>query len=232
MTKTIHPLLLAATIAGATPATGQSEYRVQFDTFAIDQTEVTVGQFRAFAEKTGLVTAAERDGGGFEFGAGWERRPGWTYLMPYGELAADDEPAVHISHGEAAAYCRDAGGRLPTFAEWQSAAYTEQRSTPAAGFEAGRTYDYPVGDSPEGMNNSRERHVAVGTTKEGINGLYDMGANVWEWLADRQGDDALTAGGSWWYGPDKARAEAAQWKPADFYALYVGFRCVYETLEP
>jgi formylglycine-generating enzyme required for sulfatase activity len=55
-----------------------------------------------------------------------------------------------------------------------------------------------------------------------------MGANVWEWLADRRGDSALTAGGSWWYGPDKARADAAQWKPADFYAVYVGFRCVYD----
>jgi len=54
-----------------------------------------------------------------------------------------------------------------------------------------------------------------------------MGANVWEWLADRQGDAALTAGGSWWYGPSKTRAEGMQWKPASFYAVYVGFRCVY-----
>jgi formylglycine-generating enzyme required for sulfatase activity len=55
-----------------------------------------------------------------------------------------------------------------------------------------------------------------------------MGGNVWEWLADRDGANALTAGGSWWYGPDKMREEAMQWKPADSYAVYIGFRCVYD----
>lgn len=58
-----------------------------------------------------------------------------------------------------------------------------------------------------------------------------MGANVWEWIADRRGNDALTAGGSWWYGPEQTRAEGAQWKPADFYAVYVGFRCAYDIGE-
>jgi formylglycine-generating enzyme required for sulfatase activity len=77
------------------------------------------------------------------------------------------------------------------------------------------------------MNTNNTQHVPVGTTKQGVNGLYDMGANVWEWLADRQGDTALTAGGSWWYGTSKTRAEGIQWKPATFYAVYIGFRCVY-----
>jgi formylglycine-generating enzyme required for sulfatase activity len=54
-----------------------------------------------------------------------------------------------------------------------------------------------------------------------------MGANVWEWLADVQGDEALTAGGSWWYGPYKAREDGAQYKPRDFAAVYIGFRCAY-----
>ena len=56
----------------------------------------------------------------------------------------------------------------------------------------------------------------------------DMGANVWEWLADRRGGEALTAGGSWWYGPEAARKEGMQWKPSAFYAVYVGFRCAYD----
>lgn len=72
------------------------------------------------------------------------------------------------------------------------------------------------------------RHAAAGQTRRGVNGIYDMGGNVWEWLADRQGDQALTAGGSWWYGPEKTQAAAVQWKPADFYAVYVGFRCAYD----
>jgi formylglycine-generating enzyme required for sulfatase activity len=73
------------------------------------------------------------------------------------------------------------------------------------------------------------RHAAVGSTKRGVNGLYDMGGNVWEWLADRRGDEALTAGGSWWYGADRTRSSAMQWKQADFHAVYIGFRCIYET---
>ena len=54
------------------------------DGFRIDRTEVTIGQFRRFAEATGLVTAAETAGGGFQFRAGWERMPGWTWRTPFG----------------------------------------------------------------------------------------------------------------------------------------------------
>lgn len=135
---------------------------------------------------------------------------------------------MHISWHEAKAFCADAGGRLPTRAEWETAAYTEARTTPTDGFETGRSYRYPVGDNPEGMNADGRRHVPVGTTRRGVNGLYDMGANVWEWLDDRRGDDALTAGGSWWYGSSKTQRYGMQWKPAEFYAVYVGFRCAYD----
>ncbi len=218
-------LLVTGAEANSAPATTE---RVRIAAFAIDRTEVAVGAFRRFLEARATKTAAERDGGGFEYAAGWTRRPGWTWATPYGSPAKDDEPAVHVSHAEATAYCQFVGGRLPTFAEWRQAAYTETRTNPPDGFVTGRTYVYPVGDAPGGMNNSRQRHVPVATTKTGVNGLYDMGANVWEWVADRRGDQALTAGGSWWYGPEMARSEGAQWKAADFYAVYIGFRCAYD----
>ncbi|MFK7891548.1 MAG: formylglycine-generating enzyme family protein [Granulosicoccus sp.] len=201
--------------------------RVRVGSFEIDQTEVTVAQFASFADRTGLVTAAEREGGGFEWGAGWQRREGWNFRHPFGSKASPDEPAVHISWHEADNYCADAGGRLPAKEEWVSAAYSEQRPVPTDGFTKGQTYVYPVGDSPEGMNNNRTAHVPVGTTRSGVNGLYDMGANAWEWLADRRDGDSLTAGGSWWYGPQKTKVQGMQWKPADFYVVYIGFRCVY-----
>lgn len=196
--------------------------------FAIDRTEVTVAAFRRFLQARGGETAAERDGGGFEYTAGWTRREGWTWKEPYGAPAAANEPVVHVTWREAADFCAANGGRLPTFAEWASAAYHEQRNTPADGLVTGRTYPYPVGERPEGMNTSSKRHRPVATTKRGVNGLYDMGANVWEWMADRRGDEAFTAGGSWWYGPEKTRRGGAQWKPADFYAIYIGFRCAYD----
>ena len=91
----------------------------------------------------------------------------------------------------------------------------------------GRYTRYPVGDTPVGMNNNRSHHLSVKTTQKGTNGLFDMGGNVWEWLADRREAEALTAGGSWWYGPEKATVNGLQWKPTDFYAVYIGFRCVY-----
>lgn len=200
---------------------------VDLDSFEIDKTEVTVKRFAEFASKTGLITAAEQEGGGFEWGAGWERRAGWNFRTPFGKPAEPDEPAVHVSWAEARDYCAYVGGRLPTREEWISAAYTEQRSDPGDGFVTGRTYPYPVGDSAEGMNNNRTAHVPVGSTKPGVNGLYDMGANVWEWLADRKDGQALTAGGSWWYGPEQTRVNGLQWKPAEFYVVYIGFRCVY-----
>ena len=218
-----------STFASATINNAAATEPVPVGMFKIDRTEVTIAAFANFAERTGLLTAAEKEGRGFEFGAGWERRPGWTFRTPFGNTADPDEPAVHISWPEAQAFCNDAGGRLPTRDEWSSAAYTEQRITPTDGLVAGKTYPYPIGDMPDGMNNNRTAHLRVATTQRGVNGLYDMGANAWEWLADRKGGDALTAGGSWWYGPEKTRAQGMQWKPADFYAVYVGFRCVYDA---
>jgi len=41
-----------------------------------------------------------------------------------------------------------------------------------------------------------------------------------------QGGGRRTMGGSWWYRVDQMRAEVNAWKAADFYAVYIGFRCV------
>jgi formylglycine-generating enzyme required for sulfatase activity len=217
-------LAVGPPLPGATAQTASE--RVRITTFAIDATEVSIGQFRTFLAATGRKTAAETAGGGFEYAGGWTRRPGWTWAAPYGRPATPQEPAVHVTWSEARDYCAHVGGALPTFEQWKLAAYTETRQAPTDGFITDRTYRYPVGDTPEGMNTSRREHVAVGTTKRGVNGLFEMGANVWEWLADRRSDEALTAGGSWWYGPENTTASGAQWKAADFYAVYIGFRCV------
>lgn len=205
------------------------------DRFWMDRTEVTIADFAAFANQQGLTSAAERAGGGYEYRFGWEQRPGWTYLTPYGKPAKPTEPAVHVSWFEADGYCRARGGRLPTRDEWVRAAYTETRLTPPEPFKTGRTYDYPTGSgnqfsrlaNTEGDEDGWPVHAPVASFPPGVNGLHDMGANVWEWLADARGEDRLTAGGSWWYGPQKMRESGLQYKPAEFFAVYVGFRCVY-----
>ena len=232
MTSTL--LRTACALAGVlAAAAATAQPRVQLGGLAIDRTEVTVAQFARFVQATGLRTRAERDGGGFEFDGGWQRRAGWTWRAPDGPpsaATADMLPAVHVTHAEAAAYCRWAGGRLPTAAEWLQAAFTEQRADPPAPWQRGRTYPWPTGDSPAGANTSGAdpwpRAAPAGATAAGVNGLHDMGANVWEWVSDSRGDERRTMGGSWWYGPEQMRADVNAWKAADFAAVYIGFRCV------
>lgn len=208
-----------------------------------DAHEFTVGQFKAFVAATKTVTRAEREGGGYIYASGWEQRSGWNWRTPFGRPAADNEPAVHITFDEAQAACRWAGGRLPTDAEWTSAAYLEQRPNPPSGFVSGRRYPFPNGDSaaashclsgcgrysglaPAGSLDRGLGHVAVGTTPPGVNGLIDMGGNVWEWVDTGSGGERITRGASWWYGPERQREGDVATKPVETRVAYIGFRCV------
>lgn len=197
----------------------------------IDRTEVTIGQFHRYVKASGVRTRAESEGGGFEYAGGWQRRAGWNWHRPEGMTASPQLPAVHLTHAEAASYCRWAGGRLPTAHEWRQAGFTELRASPPFPWSRGKTYHWTTGDSPQGANTSDPDpwpHAAeVTQTLAGVNGLHDMGANVWEWAADARGHERQTLGGSWWYPASQMKADVEVWKPADFFALYIGFRCVY-----
>jgi len=223
----------------------------QIGDFSIARTETTIGQFRRFVDATGTVTRAERIGGGEVYEAGWVRKPGWTWRSPFGGgTAHDDEPAVHVTFDEAQAFCRWAGARLPTDEEWVRAAYTESRVAPSTPFVRGRTYPFPNGERPDGAQclgdcgpGAKRRainhgaklwrgdgHARVTETPAGVNGLHDMGGNVWEWVDEPRGagGDATrrTRGGSWWYGAAQMRADYLQGKPANTTVVYIGFRCV------
>lgn len=212
------------------------------DDFAIDKTEVSVGAFSKFVEATGFRTKAEREGGGLVYEAGWTKKFGWTWRTPFGKIAGADEPAVHVTFGEAQAYCRWAGKRLPTDSEWLLAAHTEKRPNPPAPFVTGTIYPYPTGNNPRGANCLKDcgpmpaidysnmltrgrGHAPVGSTKVGVNGLFDMGANVWEWVESGPGDEKVTRGGSWWYGAAQMHARYRATKPPDMAVVYIGFRC-------
>ena len=64
------------------------------------------------------------------------------------------------------------------------------------------------------------------TTPAGVNGLYEMGGNVWEWVDAGQGEERVTRSSSWWYDASRQRESDIATKPKDTRVVYIGFRCV------
>ena len=109
------------------PVKAFENLKINFGNYSLNKYEITIKEFKKYAKKNNIITEAEKTGGGYEWGAGWEKREGWNYKTPYGKVPKSDlEPAVHISRFEAENYCKSINGRLPSFEEWSKAAYTQQ----------------------------------------------------------------------------------------------------------
>ncbi|MGZ4507391.1 MAG: formylglycine-generating enzyme family protein [Blastococcus sp.] len=210
------------------PDDGEGPSRpVHVEEFRIAACTVSNANFARFVDATGYSTTAEREGWSFVFGgllpAGfpptravaqapwWRQVHGATWRRPEGPHSdldgRDDHPVVHVSWIDARAYCRWAGGRLPTEVEWEYAS--------RGGLEGRR---FPWGDdlTPAGehrMNVFQGRFPAHDTGEDGFvgtapvdsfppngYGLYNTTGNVWEWCADRRAPgqiDRVTRGGSY-----------------------------------
>ncbi len=194
------------------PSDGEGPVRtVRLEPFWMDSTVVSNAQFGGFVDATAYVTDAERFGWSYVF-AGllprdfpptravadtpwWRPVHGADWRHPEGPQSALDgrldHPVLHVTWFDAQAYCRWAGKRLPTEAEWEYAA--------RGGREQQR---YPWGDqlTPGGrhrMNVWQGTFPSIDTGEDGYRGtapvdayepngfgLWNMTGNVWEWCAD------------------------------------------------
>ena len=231
------------------------QHNVYLDAFWIDQTEVTVAQFRTFSQATGYLTLAETRG----WADAWVERAGewqvvrgadWQHPFGSGSTTEADQPVVQIAWADATAYCAWVGGSLPTEAQWEKAARgTDGRIFPWGNLFDGTLLNYCDASCTYGDSSFDDgypfmapvRSYPAGTSPYGA---LDMAGNVWEWTADRynagyyaespginpagpeNGGNRVLRGGSWNHDRYGMRAASRLDCTPNTAVDNFGFRCV------
>ncbi len=181
--------------------------------FWIGQTEVTVGAFKRFVAATGRFMPPAPD-----FNKNW---------------ADNNMPMVYVHWRDAQAYCKWAGGRLPTEAEWE---YAARGGTKAARYGNLEEIAWDARNSGHGTHD-------VGQKRPNGFGVYDMLGNVLEWVADwydpwyykhstpqdplgpMNGKERVQRGGSFLNEPPEVRVSARFKYDPSYRNSSFGFRC-------
>ncbi|MDO8806682.1 MAG: SUMF1/EgtB/PvdO family nonheme iron enzyme [Elusimicrobiota bacterium] len=157
------------------------QHEVCLEAFYIDKYLVTVVKYKLFCADAGFEIS---------------KQPDWSTAQ---------HPVMGINWDEAAAYCKWAGGRLPTEAEWEKASrgiitpinqhpIYRSRTTRGAALP-----NYCFGNDISQLgayawyrDNSKDQAHPVGEKKPNEYGLFDMHGNVWEWVSDWYNEDYYT----------------------------------------
>ncbi len=168
-------------------------HRVELAPFAIARAAVTQGEFLAFVEEGGYRRREWWSPAGWQWreqaqatqpvywrrdGGRWWRRDfdRWVALEP-------ERPVLHVNWHEAEAYCRWAGRRLPSEAEWEAAA-----ALPGSDEVGQRRFPWGAAPPTAATANLDWRtmgavDVAALAAGDSACGCRQMIGNVWEWTA-------------------------------------------------
>jgi len=114
-----------------------------------------------------------------------EKLNAWVAMQiePASDAKGKEWPVEVVSWDDCAAFCKQAGFRLPTEAEWEYACRAGTRTPRYGGL--GRI-------AWSGKYGNWQTH-AVGTKQANALGLHDMLGNVWEWVNDWYGSYSADA---------------------------------------
>jgi TIGR03440 family protein len=167
-------------------------FQVTVEPFGISRTATTNAEYLAFVDDAGYrrreLWSIEgwqwRERVGANHPVYWSFEEGEWWRRNFDEVVRLEAnlPVLHVNWYEADAYCRWAGRRLPTEAEWELAASTDPGSH--------RKRKFPWGDEPPTPHHANLDSLAMGCVAvtdlaEGDSdyGCRQMIGNTWEWTA-------------------------------------------------